>query len=45
MKKFIYMILFMFLEFAFTANINAGSLVINGSSSVYGGNTIKISVK
>lgn len=45
MKKILYIITFIFLTFISINNINAGSLEIKGSSSVYVGNTIKVTVK
>lgn len=44
MKKIIYIIFIVFLQFIFINTINAGSLSINGSTSVYVGNTIQVSV-
>jgi len=44
MKKIIYIITFMLFGFISLNNIYAGSLSINGSQSVYIGNTIKVTV-
>lgn len=44
MKKIIYIIFLIFLGFVCINDINAGSLSINGNSSVYVGNTIQVSV-
>jgi len=44
MKKILYIITFIFLGFISINNIKAGSLRIKGSSSVYVGNTIKVTV-
>jgi len=44
MKKFLYSIVFILLGFGCINSVFAGSLVINGNSSVYVGNTIQVSV-